>query len=225
MRKSLYVLPAVLLFGVSTTWAQLGKDTESEQRNRPETQKPQDPSGSQPGAQQSQSGARSPAPMGSDTEKEQRQRPESTVGKEGGSGEGQSTRQSKSAGKNAPAVTTASAVAAAQNDQPVRLRGKIVSKQKGNEYMFQDNTGNVLVEIGSKAVKGSNKQLAAGTEVEIQGEVDTRKGKPAKVDAKQVSVLAAAGGASGSSSGRSGSSSDSSAPSRNPSPSGSSSKY
>jgi uncharacterized protein (TIGR00156 family) len=117
-------------------------------------------------------------------------------------------RPGQSAKDAAPTITSAQGVATAKDDQKVQLRGKIVSKQKGNEYMFQDSTGNVLVEIGSRAVKGDNKQLAAGTEVEIQGEVDTRKGKPAKVEAKQVTVVAAAGGASaaGSPSGSSGSS-------------------
>lgn len=174
MKKSLYILPMALLFGVGTAGAQIGKDTEKEQRNRPETQRPQDPMGSS------------------------------------------SQKQSKSSAKNGPEITTASAVASAKDDQKVRLKGKIVGKQNGNEYMFRDSSGQVLVEIGSRAVKGSNKQLAAGTEVEIQGEVDTRKGKPAKVEAKQVTVLAGAGGMS-SSSGSSGSGS-SSAPQRSQSP-------
>jgi uncharacterized protein (TIGR00156 family) len=162
-----------LLFGVGTASAQIGKDTESEQRNRPETQKPQEPMGG-------------------------------------------SQKQSKSSAKNGPEITTASAVASAKDDQKVRLKGKIVGKQGGNEYMFRDDSGQVLVEIGSRAVKGSNKQLTAGTEVEIQGEVDTRsKGKAPKVEAKQVTVLAAAaGGMSGSSP-----SGSSNAPQRSQSPS------
>jgi|SRR5688572_20392950 uncharacterized protein (TIGR00156 family) len=120
-------------------------------------------------------------------------------------------RPGQSAKKDpAPTITSAQAVATAKDDQKVQLRGKIVSKQKGNEYMFQDSTGSVLVEIGSRAVKGDNKQLAAGTEVEIQGEVDTRgKDKTPKVEAKQVTVVAASGGM-----GKSGSS-GSSAPMRN----------
>jgi uncharacterized protein (TIGR00156 family) len=178
MKKSLYVLPAVLLFGVTTAGAQIGKDTEKEQRNRPETSKPQEPMGSS------------------------------------------SQKQSKSSAKNGPELTTASAVASGKDDQKVRLKGKIVGKQGGNEYMFRDDSGQVLVEIGSRAVKGSNKQLTAGTEVEIQGEVDTRsKGKAPKVEAKQVTIVAA--GAGGMSSGSSGSSS---APQRSQSPS-SGSKY
>jgi len=162
MKKSLYVLPAVLLFGVTAASAQ------------GQTQKPQDPMSSS------------------------------------------SQKQSKSSAKNGPEITTASAVAAGKDDQKVRLKGTIVGKQGGNEYMFRDDSGNVLVEIGSRALKGSNKQLVAGTEVEIQGEVDTRKGKSPKVEAKTVTVLAAAGGMS---SGSSGGSSGSSAPQRSQSPS------
>jgi uncharacterized protein (TIGR00156 family) len=127
----------------------------------------------------------------------------------------QSQKQSRPSAKDAAPITTAQGVATAKDDQKVQLRGKIVSKQKGNEYMFQDSSGNVLVEIGSRAVKGSNKQLAAGTEVEIQGEVDTRgKGKTPKVEAKSVTVLAGAGGAASGSPSPSGSSGSGSAPMR-----------
>jgi uncharacterized protein (TIGR00156 family) len=198
MRKSLYILPAVMLFGVTTAGAQIGKDTESEQRNRPETQKPQNPSSSQQSAPQQPSAPASskgsPQPMGSDTEAEQRNRPEKSSSNDG------NQKQSGSSSKSGAEITTASGVASGKDDQKVQLRGKIVSKQGGNEYMFQDSSGQVLVEIGSKALKGSNKQLAAGTEVEIQGEVDTRKGKAAKVEANSVTVVASASGASGSSS-------------------------
>ena len=171
MKKSLYILPIALLFGVTTAGAQMGKDTEKEQRTPPQ-------STPQKGMQD-----RSPS------------------------------------AKDAAALTTASAVKTAKDDQKVQLRGKIVSKQKGNEYMFQDSSGQVLVEIGSRAVKGSNKQLAAGTEVEIEGEVDTRRGKEPKVEAKQVNVLAAAGGGASKSPSPSGSPSS---PQRSQSPSGSS---
>ena len=165
MKKSLYILPIALLFGAVSASAQ--------------TQKPSDPSSSQPG-----------------------------------------TRSQSGSAKDAPMITSASAVKTAKDDQKVQLRGKIVSKQSGNDYMVADSTGQVLVEIGSRAVKGDNKQLAAGTEVEIQGEVDTRRGKEPKVEAKQVTVLAGAGSGASKSGSPSGSPSS---PQRSQSPSGSSS--
>jgi uncharacterized protein (TIGR00156 family) len=83
-------------------------------------------------------------------------------------------------------------VASAQNKQKVQLRGKIVSQQGRNQYMFSDNSGNVVVDIPNKLLNGQ--KLAAGTEVEIQGDVDTRIKQSPKVEAKSLTVLAAAGG-------------------------------
>jgi uncharacterized protein (TIGR00156 family) len=134
--------------------------------------------------------------------------------------------QGKSAATDSAPITTAQGVASAKDDQKVQLRGKITGQQGKNEYLFSDRTGNVVVEIGSKALKEGQK-LVTGTEVEIQGEVDTRKGKSPKVEAKQVTILAATGGgAAPGSTGSSGPmrepSSPSSPPSRQPgSPGGS----
>jgi len=140
------------------------------------------------------------AQFGSDSEAEQRNRPEKvrpeSPTSNPGSTESPSSRQDSSAAKNAAPVTTAQGVASAQNKQKVQLRGKIVSQQGRNQYMFSDSSGNVVVDIPNKLLNGQ--KLAAGTEVEIQGDVDTRIKKSPKVEARAVTVLAAAGG-SGSS--------------------------
>jgi uncharacterized protein (TIGR00156 family) len=146
MRKLLYFLPVVLLFGVGSS-----------------------------GAQERSPGQSSP------------------------SSPSMKDRSATSGAKQSAApITSVQSVKSAKDDQPVKLRGKIVSKKSGNEYVFSDGTGNVDVEIGSRALKGKNDQLRAGTEVEIVGEVDTRRKKEPKVEAKSVTILAAAGGASGS---------------------------
>lgn len=98
----------------------------------------------------------------------------------------QSERQAQSA---AP-ITEAKGVAAAKDDQAVKLRGKIVKQETGNQYLFSDGTGNVLVEIGDKLLNGN--KLMAGTQVEIDGKVDTRIMRDPKVEARSVTVLAAA---------------------------------
>lgn len=100
--------------------------------------------------------------------------------------------------KNSAPITSAQAVASAKDDQPVKLRGQIVSQKSRNEYVFSDDTGNVDVEIGARAFKGNNKQLKAGTQVEIVGEVDSRRKQQPKVEAKSVTVLASSGSSSGS---------------------------
>jgi uncharacterized protein (TIGR00156 family) len=107
---------------------------------------------------------------------------------------------------SAPPVSSANGVAAAKDNQPAKLRGQIVGQQGKNQYVFADDTGNAVVEIDNKVLKGQS--LAAGTQVEIQGEVDKSIiRKQAKVDAKSVTVLASNGNPSGSSSSSSPSSS------------------
>jgi uncharacterized protein (TIGR00156 family) len=90
-------------------------------------------------------------------------------------------------------VTSASGVAAAKDDQPVNLRGRIVSQQGRNQYVFADDTGNTVVEIDNKVLNGQS--LPAGAQVEIQGEVDKSFfRKQAKVEAKSVTMTASSGG-------------------------------
>ena len=133
----------------------------------------------------------------------------------------QSPGKSSSA-KDAAPITTAQGVAAAKDDQKVQLRGKITGQQGKDEYLLSDKTGNVAVEIPNRLLNG--KKLTAGTEVEIQGEVDTRRGKAPMVEAKSVMVVAAGGGSGSSPSGgsapskeRSGTSGPTESPSRQPS--------
>lgn len=147
MRKLLYVLPAVLLFGVSAAGAQ----------NQPGHVDSEQDKGAAPQAQPKQASPKNSAP-----------------------------------------ITSAQAVASAKDDQPVKLRGQIVSQKSRNEYVFSDGTGNVDVEIGARAFKGDNKQLKAGTQVEIVGEVDTRRKQQPKVEAKSVTIAASSGSPSGS---------------------------
>lgn len=89
---------------------------------------------------------------------------------------------------SAAPITSAQSVAGAKDDQPVKLRGEIVSKQGRNDYLLRDSSGQVTVEIGSRLLNG--KQLTPGTQVEIVGEVDTRIKKEPKVEARSVTVLA-----------------------------------
>lgn len=152
MRKLLYVLPAVLLFGVSAAGAQ----------KQPEQADPERvPSGATPQSQDSSASKRASP-------------------------------------KHSAPITSAQGVAAAKDDQPVKLSGQIVSQKSRNEYVFSDSTGSVDVEIGARAFKGDNKQLKAGTQVEITGEVDTRRKQQPKVSAKSVTIAAASSGSSSS---------------------------
>lgn len=124
--------------------------------------------------------------------------------------------QKRSSARDQAPLTSAQSVAGAKDDQPVKLRGQLVSKKGRNEYVFSDGTGNVDVEIGARAFKGDNDKLKAGTQVEIVGQVETRRNKQPKIDAKTVTILAAAGGTSGApmSSDRPSGSSNSASPSK-----------
>ena len=90
-----------------------------------------------------------------------------------------------------PLITSAAAIASAKDDQPVRLRGKIVSRQSRNHYLFTDGSGDAVVKITRRQRNGN--ALVPGTEVEIQGETDTRLSGPTRVEAKAVTVMAGTG--------------------------------
>jgi uncharacterized protein (TIGR00156 family) len=124
----------------------------------------------------------------------------SLVNAQGAAGTSQSGMKSQRDQASSATVTSANGVAAAKDEQPVKLRGKIVSQQGKNQYVFADDTGNAVVEIGNKVLNGQS--LTAGTDVEIQGEVD--KGfirKQPKVEAKSVTLLASSSGSPSSSPG------------------------
>src|SRR5262245_19192878 len=83
-------------------------------------------------------------------------------------------------------ITEARGLVRATDDQRVKLRGTIVKQERGNQYVFTDGTGNVLVEISDTLLKGN--KLSAGTEIEIEGTVDTRARDP-KIEARSVTLL------------------------------------
>jgi uncharacterized protein (TIGR00156 family) len=86
-------------------------------------------------------------------------------------------------------ITTAASVASGNEDQPVLLRGKIVSRQSRNHYLFADESGSTLVKITRRMRNGA--PLLPGMQVEIQGEVDTSANRPPRVEAKSVTVVTA----------------------------------
>ena len=88
-------------------------------------------------------------------------------------------------------ITSAADVASAKDDQPVRLRGKIVSRQSRNHYLITDGSGDAVVKITRRQRSGN--ALVPGTEVEVQGETDTRLSGPTRVEAKSVTVMAGTG--------------------------------
>ncbi|MFO7276784.1 MAG: NirD/YgiW/YdeI family stress tolerance protein [Pseudomonadota bacterium] len=56
-----------------------------------------------------------------------------------------------------------------QDDQIVRLRGRIVSAVRGDTYVFADDSGQINIEIDDDIPRD---RIAIGADVEIVGEVD-----------------------------------------------------
>ncbi len=57
-----------------------------------------------------------------------------------------------------------------RDDTYVTLQGNIVQHLGGDRYLFQDNTGNITVDIDNHKWAGQN--ITPNDKVEIQGEVD-----------------------------------------------------
>jgi uncharacterized protein (TIGR00156 family) len=72
--------------------------------------------------------------------------------------------------------------------QAVILRGQLVAKLGHERYRFQDASGAIEVEIDDDDLPGQS--VAAHTQVELHGTVDTHRIKPTDIDVHHVIVLA-----------------------------------
>ncbi len=88
-----------------------------------------------------------------------------------------------------PTVTKAAQVQEAQNDAPVLLEGHVIEKigHRKNKYVFQDDSGKVLVEIGRKVFRGQT--VTPQDRVRLHGYVDCSRKKDNKVDVERLEVL------------------------------------
>ena len=88
-----------------------------------------------------------------------------------------------------PTVTKAAQVQQAQDDAPVMLEGRIIEKitHKKNKYVFQDDSGKVIVEIGRKEFRGQT--VTPQNDVRLSGHVDYSRKKDSKVDVDRLEVL------------------------------------
>lgn len=77
------------------------------------------------------------------------------------------------------------------DDAPVVLVGKIVSQVAGSkdEYMFQDSSGDIKVEIDRKVLMRVRGDITPDTTVRISGKMDKDLGKAPKVDVKMLEIL------------------------------------
>lgn len=84
-------------------------------------------------------------------------------------------------------VTQAAQVANATDDTPVVLEGNIIEQVRNDEYLFQDASGKVILDIDDK-VFGSN-TVTPETRVRIHGEVDTHRQHPNDVDVRWLEII------------------------------------
>lgn len=77
----------------------------------------------------------------------------------------------------------------AWDDSPVVLTGHIVQRMAGSDdkYMFQDGTGQVIVDIDYELFWG--KTVTPNNTVRISGEVDKDMFEPTKIDVKLLEVI------------------------------------
>ncbi|MDE7065345.1 MAG: NirD/YgiW/YdeI family stress tolerance protein [Desulfovibrionaceae bacterium] len=92
-------------------------------------------------------------------------------------------------GPGAHKVTRAAQVRDARDDTPCVLEGHIVSKVTGreDEYMFKDDSGEVVVDIDDKVFGG--RRVTPQNRVRLHGEVDTHKFRANDVDVKWMEIL------------------------------------
>ena len=83
-------------------------------------------------------------------------------------------------------ITRASQVAAAHDDAPVTLTGRLVEQLGPYKYTFRDETGSVVVDIHPKDFRGQT--VTPDTRIRIVGEVDYEHGNK-EVDVDYLEVL------------------------------------
>lgn len=76
------------------------------------------------------------------------------------------------------------------DDAWVTLQGNIVKQIGDEDYVFQDNTGQINVEIDQKYWRGIT--INPTDLVQITGEVETHRFKPVDIDVKNIQVISSA---------------------------------
>jgi uncharacterized protein (TIGR00156 family) len=74
-----------------------------------------------------------------------------------------------------------------KDDQQVTLRGRLIRQIDEDTYRFTDGSGEIDVEIDDDDFP--NAQIGEQTEIEIVGEIDTRRLRDPEIDADQVRIL------------------------------------
>ena len=89
---------------------------------------------------------------------------------------------------SAPAVDTVAKALKARDDSRVALEGRIVSTgAEREEYVFQDGTGKIVVEIDDELFHG--RTVTPENVVRIWGEVDTKLARDSEVEVDRFDIV------------------------------------
>jgi uncharacterized protein (TIGR00156 family) len=87
-----------------------------------------------------------------------------------------------------PTLTTVeAALASKQDDQPVALTGRLIRQIDEENFIFADDTGEIHVEIDDDRIAGL--QLDETTQVELVGEVETRRMRANEVEVDRIRLV------------------------------------
>jgi uncharacterized protein (TIGR00156 family) len=75
-----------------------------------------------------------------------------------------------------------------QDDQHVRLQGRIISHDGGDHYTFEDATGRMTVDIDDDDFP-RGQPISAEQKVELLGEIDRKRGGKLEVDVDRITLL------------------------------------
>ena len=91
-------------------------------------------------------------------------------------------------GPGAPAVApiTVKQALSMNDDAVVVLEGKIINSLGDEKYTFQDNTGEIIIEIDDDDWHGI--KVTPDNTIEIKGEIDKDPGEATTIDVKSFSV-------------------------------------
>ena len=93
--------------------------------------------------------------------------------------------------KGPGAATTVDTVAKAlkaKDESPVTLEGRIISAgPKHEEYVFQDNTGKIVIEIDDDLFHG--RTVTPENVIRIWGEVDTKVARESEVEVDRFDII------------------------------------
>lgn len=90
-------------------------------------------------------------------------------------------------GPGASNNTTVQAAKGMRDDTHVTLTGNIVSRIRGDKYLFRDATGEITVEIDDDEFRGQN--VSPDNTVRIYGEVEKDFGEPTEIDVDRLDIL------------------------------------